>query len=64
MGNSDWTALARKMRTHYQINKRSGKQCRERWYNCLNRSINKAGWSEEEDRQLLRLQGERGSKWT
>jgi hypothetical protein len=37
---------------------RIGKQCRERWFNHLDPSIKKGGWSDAEDNALIEGQGE------
>ena len=42
---------------------RIGKQCRERWHNHLNPHINKGGWAEEEDRQILHAHHTLGNRW-
>ena len=42
---------------------RTGKQCRERWYNHLAPEVNKEPWSLEEERKLMQLQQEIGNKW-
>ena len=42
---------------------RIGKQCRERWHNHLNPNINKAAWSEVEDRLILECHRTLGNKW-
>ena len=42
---------------------RIGKQCRERWFNHLDPSINKSAWTPEEDQQLFELQQKIGNKW-
>eukprot|EP00516_Mucochytrium_quahogii_P011322 CAMPEP_0203784530 /NCGR_PEP_ID=MMETSP0100_2-20121128/513_1 /ASSEMBLY_ACC=CAM_ASM_000210 /TAXON_ID=96639 /ORGANISM=" , Strain NY0313808BC1" /LENGTH=509 /DNA_ID=CAMNT_0050686513 /DNA_START=32 /DNA_END=1558 /DNA_ORIENTATION=- len=42
---------------------RIGKQCRERWFNHLDPSIKKGGWSEEEDRILVEYQEKLGNRW-
>lgn len=42
---------------------RIGKQCRERWHNHLNPSINKAAWSEDEDLDILRAHQVLGNRW-
>ena len=46
-GPKKWSAIAQ------NLPGRIGKQCRERWHNHLNPDINKAPWSEEEDRKIL-----------
>ena len=43
---------------------RIGKQCRERWYNHLDPTVNKLAWTAEEDAQLDALQAELGNKWS
>ena len=42
---------------------RNGKQCRERWHNQLDPSINKAAWSVEEERILRDQHAILGNKW-
>jgi hypothetical protein len=42
---------------------RSGKQCRERWYNTLNPEVKKGNWSIEEDYKIFFMYKKYGSKW-
>jgi hypothetical protein len=42
---------------------RTGKQCRERWHNQLDPSINKNPWTQEEEDLLIRLHDQYGNKW-
>ena len=42
---------------------RTGKQCRERWHNQLDPSINKAPWTQEEEELLITLHNQLGNKW-
>jgi hypothetical protein len=42
---------------------RIGKQCRERWRNHLDPTINHAPWTSEEDEQLVQLHREYGNAW-
>jgi myb proto-oncogene protein len=56
-GNKKWSFIAR------QLQGRLGKQCRERWYNHLNPDINKAEWTDEEDRLLVDAHNELGNRW-
>ena len=42
---------------------RIGKQCRERWYNHLDPTINKEPFSEEEEKILIDAQRRLGNKW-
>mmetsp|Transcript_14435 Transcript_14435/g.21693 ORF Transcript_14435/g.21693 Transcript_14435/m.21693 type:complete len:381 (-) Transcript_14435:249-1391(-) len=46
-----------------KITGRTGKQCRERWHNQLDPSISKHGWTEEEERILIKAHAELGNKW-
>ena len=43
---------------------RKPKQCRERWRNYLDSSINKGEWTKEEDIKLLEFVMELGKKWS
>ena len=54
---SNWGEISKRMGT------RTSKQCRERWINYLDPSLNQQPWSKEEDAQLLQLQLQMGSKW-
>ena len=45
------------------IKGRSDKQCRERWFNCLNPKVKKGNWSAEEDYKIFFLFKKIGSKW-
>ena len=56
-GTRSWSVIAAKLPT------RTGKQCRERWHNHLDPSINKQEWSEEEDKKLLEAHVTMGNKW-
>ena len=42
---------------------RTGKQCRERWYNHLDSAVSKEPWALEEERKLVQLQREIGNRW-
>ena len=57
-GNKKWSKIGS------EINNRSGKQCRERWHNHLNPSIKKSVWTESEDRVIIEVHKEYGSKWS
>lgn len=56
-GAKKWSLIAQ------NLPGRIGKQCRERWHNHLNPDINKAAWSEDEDRQILVAHQTLGNKW-
>ena len=46
------------------LNKRSPRQCRERWNHYLSKNIDSTEWTAEEDELLLSLYKEYGPKWT
>ena len=46
------------------IKGRSGKQCRERWFNNLCPGVKKGNWSEEEDEMIFQLYQKYGSSWS
>ena len=54
-GITKWSEIAER------IPGRIGKQCRERWFNQLDPSIKKGGWTKEEDRILMGAQARMGS---
>lgn len=57
-GPKKWSQIAG------QLTGRTGKQCRERWHNHLNPSINKSKtWTEDEDRIILESHVQFGNKW-
>lgn len=43
---------------------RSGKQCRERWFNNLNPDVKKGEWTKEEDELIFELYKKHGSSWS
>ena len=57
-GPKNWSSCAQ------FIKGRSGKQCRERWYNTLNPNVKKGNWEPEEDYLLFKLFNEFGCKWS
>ena len=56
-GDKDWELISRLMET------RNPRQCRERYTNYLNPSINNDPWSEDEDRLLIEKFNQLGGKW-
>ena len=46
------------------IKGRSGKQCRERWFNNLCPGVKKGAWSEDEDEMIFQLYQKYGSSWS
>ncbi|CAD8049542.1 unnamed protein product [Paramecium sonneborni] len=62
-GIKKWTIVAEKMKELYGLFGRSGKQCRERYHNHLDPTINKEPWSENEERVIFIAHKEHGNKW-
>jgi len=58
IGFKIWTRIAEAMN-----HKRTSRQCRDRWYKHLDPSINKQGWTAEEDKTLIRSHKQFGSLW-
>ena len=54
-----WSEVASKL-----LGLRTGKQCRERWYNHLHPSLKKSPWTEDEDERLIELQKSLGNSWS
>lgn len=63
-GCKKWTLISEKMKEKLRDEGRSGKQCRERWYNHLSPKINKEPWTRQEIRKVFELHQEYGNKWT
>jgi hypothetical protein len=57
-GDKDWAGLAR------ILPGRTGKQCRERYKNHLDSSVDHSDWSAEEDDKLIQLHSIYGNAWT
>ncbi|KAK8864058.1 hypothetical protein M9Y10_011753 [Tritrichomonas musculus] len=55
-GERGWTKIAAKLKG------RIGKQCRERWINCLNPNIIKTKWTEKEDSIIIEMHEKLGNK--
>ncbi|CAD8175849.1 unnamed protein product [Paramecium pentaurelia] len=59
-----WSQIATELNKTTGLNvHRNGKQCRERWNNHLNPSINRNPWQQLEDLELMRLAIQNGKKW-
>lgn len=58
-GEGNWNQVAT-----YMNSNRSGKQCRERWFNHLSPAINKGEWTEEEDRIIREMRKVVGNQWS
>jgi hypothetical protein len=57
-GPQKWSLCAK------NIAGRSGKQCRERWFNILNPDVKKGEWKPEEDALIFQMFQTCGPKWT
>ena len=62
-GTVNWPIVSKELNLKYHLNKRTGKQCRERWHNNLAPNVNKDNWSEEEENILFSKHLEFGNKW-
>ncbi|GAA6031519.1 hypothetical protein JCM8097_006496 [Rhodosporidiobolus ruineniae] len=56
-GHEKWVMIAGEMGS------RSGKQCRERWHNHLDPTINKSDWTPAEEELIRDLYGRIGPRW-
>lgn len=56
-GVGNWSILASR------LSPRTGKQCRERWFNHLADDVKKGSWTEEEDRIIIAMQKRYGNQW-
>ena len=57
----NWGSIASQMGKEAQ-NRRSAKQCRDRWHNYLRPGIKKGKWTKEEEEQILELYTSLGGK--
>jgi myb proto-oncogene protein len=64
LGIKNWSLVASELAQRYSIKHRSGKQCRERWHNHLDASIDKKPWTQEEDDLIFDLHKEFGKSWS
>lgn len=55
--SNDWSIIAK------SVEKRSARQCRDRWNNYLNPNLNKDEWIPEEDELLMKIFNEKGPQW-
>ncbi|CAL9689485.1 unnamed protein product [Knipowitschia caucasica] len=56
-GVKHWSIIAKHLRS------RNGKQCRERWHNHLNPSVNKSRWTQHEDLIICKAHRVLGNRW-
>ena len=64
LGVKNWSLVASELAQRYAIRHRSGKQCRERWHNHLDASIDKKPWTQEEDNLIFDLHKDFGKSWS
>jgi len=57
LGTKKWAEIATR------LTRRTGKQCRERWFNHLRKDIRRADWTEEEDLLIAEALEKYGKKW-
>ena len=65
-GQKNWSRIAKNLNNkfHKGVAVIKGKQCRERWLNHLNPSLQKVKWSADEDLLLLSKQQVLGNHWS
>lgn len=65
-GERSWACIAKEIniKLYKSFSVRSGKQCRERWFNQLNPLLNKSQFTQEEDDLLISYQKVLGNKWS
>jgi hypothetical protein len=63
-GTKSWSLIAENIVKDFSIGGRSGKQCRERWHNHLDPTINKNTWTEEEEKTMAEAHKELGNRWS
>jgi hypothetical protein len=59
----NWNAIASRMNEKYPLNKKTSKQCRERWHYCLDLKINHKPWSKCEEAELIVAHMDYGNRW-
>ena len=64
LGTKSWSQIATHLHDTYGVPGRTGKQCRERWHNHLDPTINKDPWSDEEEAKLAEAHRDLGNKWS
>eukprot|EP01017_Pseudomicrothorax_dubius_P046304 TRINITY_DN8135_c0_g1_i4.p1 TRINITY_DN8135_c0_g1~~TRINITY_DN8135_c0_g1_i4.p1 ORF type:complete len:488 (+),score=80.71 TRINITY_DN8135_c0_g1_i4:42-1466(+) len=65
MGKAAWSEVAKQLNGCLKSEVyRTGKQCRERWINYLDPTINRANWTRSDDLQMLSLVQTYGKKWS
>lgn len=63
-GTRSWSTIAELIVSQFGVQGRSGKQCRERWHNHLDPSINKTPWTPAEEAILSEAHKTLGNRWS
>mmetsp|Transcript_41916 Transcript_41916/g.64154 ORF Transcript_41916/g.64154 Transcript_41916/m.64154 type:complete len:174 (-) Transcript_41916:1115-1636(-) len=65
-GTKAWKKLAIDLNQRFsaRTQKRTGKECRERWVNALDLSNRKSVWTEQEEEAFIKAHKVHGNKWT
>ena len=68
IGVKSWTHVSHLLTERYGITdrcilRRTGKQCRERWHNHLDPSVNKSPWTKEEEKTVFEGHRQFGNHW-
>ena len=61
-GVGHWSAISMSLQEKVGT-KRTTKQCRNRWLNKLDPSVNRGEWTPEEEQTISNLQKQLGNKW-
>ena len=61
--SSRWTEISQMMQLQFSLYGRTGKQCRERWFNHLCPNISKGPWGVDEQAKLFTLHKRYGNSW-
>ena len=63
-GEKKWCTIASLINQQFGGSEKSGKQCRERWHNHLNPTLNKESFSLEDEIKVFEYQKQYGNKWS
>ena len=63
-GEKKWCTIATIINQQFGGSEKTGKQCRERWHNHLNPTLNKESFSLEDEIKVFEYQKQYGNKWS
>ncbi|OMJ73545.1 hypothetical protein SteCoe_27738 [Stentor coeruleus] len=63
-GEKKWCKIANLINEQFKDSDKTGKQCRERWYNHLNPNLNKESFTLEDEIKVFEYQKQFGNKWS